>query len=127
MGKVENCQASVMMVYASQKGFELVDHQLYMPKKGSKRGICRLGKGARCQPTWNAKTRTKYCLPCSRKSCFQGIGFQICAVDCTFGSDSKFLNSPPEGVVYFTDIGHDSLVFEVRPEIIVSDYKGRGR
>ena len=47
--------------------------------------------------------------------------------DCSFGSDSKFLDSLPDGMIYFVDVKCDQRVFASRSEVALPPYSGKGR
>jgi hypothetical protein len=47
--------------------------------------------------------------------------------DSAYGSDSKFLDSLPEGIIYFADVRKDQMVFVGRPKMAVPPYSGKGR
>jgi hypothetical protein len=48
-------------------------------------------------------------------------------MDSFFGCDHHFLDSLPQGLVYFADIPNNHLVFTSYPEMSVPEYKGKGR
>ncbi|MDR2338544.1 MAG: transposase [Deltaproteobacteria bacterium] len=128
LGKVEKCQASVMVGHASQKGNGTFDYQLCMTKKWSEVGYLPLRE--RCKVPGNLEHQSKNeMLPAmlNKVHASKALDFKYVGVDSAFGSDTGFLGSMPEGVVYFANVRHDHLLFEGRPEIIDPGYKGRGR
>jgi SRSO17 transposase len=52
---------------------------------------------------------------------------QWIGVDSFFGNSKEFLDSIPEGVNYFADIHADRVVFREMPDLVLPEYKGRGR
>ena len=48
-------------------------------------------------------------------------------VDSAFGRDHEFLDTLPEGLIYFAGVPCDQHVFPKRPDMIVPDHVGRGR
>jgi SRSO17 transposase len=55
LGKVANCQATLVACYASQYGYTLVDRRLYSPKNGSVRPIKDGARNVACPPSWPFK------------------------------------------------------------------------
>jgi hypothetical protein len=47
--------------------------------------------------------------------------------DSAYGSDSVFLDSLTEGLIYFADVKKDQMVFVSRPKTAVPPYSGKGR
>ena len=128
LGKVDNCQASVMTGYVSKHGYCLTDYELYMPESwfdGAHTGLHK-----KCGVPKNLRFRTKNEIASSliQKNSESGLfPAKYVGADCAFGSDSKFLDSLPEGLVYFVDVRCDCRVFASRPDVAVPPYSGRGR
>ena len=127
-GKVENCQAGVFLGYASEKGYGLIDFDLFLPEKwladdfAGKRKKCRIPKDA------EYVTKNQMALRQIRRAFDRGlVRAKYVACDCAFGHDHKFLDALPEGLTYFADVHSNQLVFLRRPEVILPEYRGRGR
>jgi SRSO17 transposase len=112
VGKVDNCQASVMMGYASPEGYGLVDYALYMPKKwfgdlyASYREKCGVPQDL------EFKTKNQMLSEMINRAVSAGIfKGRYVGVDSSFGNDQAFLDSLPEGLTFFADISFNRHVF----------------
>ena len=128
LGKVDNCQASVMLGYAGPKGYGLVDYELYMPKTwfdenhGALREKCQVPKGV------GFRTKNEMLSGMIAKAVGSGhFKGKYIGVDSSFGNDSGFLDSLPDGFVYFADVRCECQLFAGRPVVAVHEYTGRGR
>ena len=128
LGKVENCQSGVFVGYSSDKGYGLLNCQLYMPeswffKEQQKRRIANL-----VPKDLVLKTKPQIAVRLIDQVMASG-GFPTRWIGCdaTFGSDIDFLNALPRDLYYFADIRCDTLVFTKKPKIGLPPYKGRGR
>lgn len=129
LGKTENCQSGVFVAYAGDKGYGLVDYELYLPKEwfgesfAQRRNACHLPEEKKFA-TKNelAQTMLNQIL---RRGLFQA---QWIGCDAAYGSDHAFLDGLelPEGVWYFAAIRAKEQVFLRYPEPIVPETK-RGR
>ena len=127
-GKVDNCQVGVFAGYVSQQGYGLIDHELYMPEKWFDEDHAGLRK--KCGVPANLKFRTKNAIASGMisKAAHSGLfPAKYVGADSAYGNDSDFLDSLPEGVIYFADIKKDHLVFAGRPKMAVPAYSGRGK
>jgi hypothetical protein len=128
LGKTDNCQASVVLGYASDKGYGLLDYELFLPEKWHsddyawKRKKCRVPEGL------EFRTKSEILLSMIHKTVDSGLfkGKYI-GVDSFFGRDHKFLDALPRNYVYFADIPCNTRVFIGRPVMALPEYKGRGR
>ncbi|MDR2351750.1 MAG: transposase [Deltaproteobacteria bacterium] len=127
-GKSENCQASVMLGYASQLGCGLVDFALFMPEVWFSPEYAELREQCRVPKDLTFMTKTQLILNMLNKVIEYGFfkGKYI-GIDCFFGKDQAFLDSLPGGFIYFVDVPKNQLVFVKRPTIVVPPYKGKGR
>jgi SRSO17 transposase len=129
-GKVDNCQASVMLGIAGENGYGIIDYNLYMPESWLKNDEDTSSKRAKCRVPDDVtfKTKNQLLSEMINKAIESGMftGKYI-GVDCAFGKDHNFLDSLPSGYTYFADIPCNSLVFRTRPEMTVPEYSGRGR
>ena len=128
LGKVDNCQASVMSGYVSPHGYALIDYELYMPESWFDTDHARLRKG--CGVPASLKFRTKHEIATEMiiKASDSGIfPAKYVGVDSAFGSDGGFLDSLPEDKIYFADVKSNLHVFPGRPQMAVPPYSGKGR
>jgi SRSO17 transposase len=127
-GKVDNCQASVMVGYASPEGHALLDFGLYMP-------ICWFDDDhkklwAQCHVPEDLEFKTKNELLLAmihNMAASENFKGKYVGVDSAFGRDHKFLDNFPEWLIYFADVPCNTLVYVERPEMIEQIYSGRGR
>jgi SRSO17 transposase len=128
LGKVDGCQVGVMLGYASSKGYGIIDSKLYMPKQWFEEGYA--GKRAKCGVPSNVKSQTKneilsgMIADAVRSGRFPA---KYVGVDCAYGGDTNFLDSLPDGIIYFADVPSDTRAFRVRPDTFTAEYSGIGR
>jgi SRSO17 transposase len=128
LGKTDNCQASVMVGYASEVGCGLVDYELCMPEKWF--GDYFEGRREKCRVPKGVEFRTKNAILSGMinelrlSGRFQG---KHVGVDSAFGDDHVFLDSMPPELVYFADVHGNLRVFPDRPDMVLPEYRGRGR
>ena len=128
LGKVDNCQASVMTGYVSKRGYCLTDYKLYMPEVWF--GDSHTDLYQKCGAPTNLEFMTKNEIASQMllKNAESGLfPAKYIGADCSFGSDSKFLDALPDGMIYFVDVRCDQRVFTSRPEVTLPPYSGRGR
>jgi SRSO17 transposase len=127
-GKIDNCQVGVLAGSTGPQGYGLIDYELYMPEKWFEEGHAGLRK--KCGVPSNLKFRTKnqiatdIILNATDSGLFPA---KYVGVDSAYGSDSKFLDSLPDGIIYFADVKKDHMVFTSRPKMAVPPYSGNGR
>jgi SRSO17 transposase len=127
-GKVDNCQVGVMVGYVSPLGYGIADYNLYMPKVWCAEDYNAQRK--KCGVPLNTKFRTKneILLDSITKIVETGkFPAKYIGVDSAYGGDSDFLDSLPEGLVYFADVPFDTRVFTSRPETFIPEYSGKGK
>ena len=104
LGKMENCQSGVFLAYAGDKGYGLVDHELYIPQEwfcdeyAQLRKECHIPEGCRFS-TKNEMTGRMI------NQVIENGQFQVQWVGCdaAYGNDHAFLDGLelPKGVWYF--------------------------
>ena len=127
LGKVANCQASVVACYASARGYALVDRRLYLPEEwltadyGERRVRCGVPADTRSQTrtelAWAmiAELRERAALP-----------FRWVTGDEHFGNTPVLLDRiAAAGLAYFMEVPHNVRVWAVRPVIGVPPATGR--
>ena len=128
LGKTENCQAGVFVGYASDKGYGLVDYQLYMPEIWFNEDHEQLRR--ECEVPEDLKFETKVTL--AQKLIAKVVASDLfpatwIGCDSFFGRNKEFLASLPEGRYYFADIPENTHVWLEMPEVGVPEFSGRGR
>jgi SRSO17 transposase len=128
LGKVESCQAGVMVGFSGVKGHGLVDYELHMPEKWfgedfeGKRGKCRVPDGL------EFKTKNVILGEMINRVYDSGLfKGKYVGGDAAFGRDGDFLDSLPKGLIYFADIPSNLHVFPSRPDMVAPAHGGGGR
>lgn len=127
LGKIENCQSGVFLGYASDKGYGLLQGQLYVPEiwftdeYAERRAKCHFPQGL----TFKTKHQIAFELLQKAEASGAFTGKWV-GVDSFFGSNPEFLEAVGEKYYYFADIHSNILVWPERPQIGLPPYKGRG-
>lgn len=129
VGKVANSQNGVYLGYVSRKGYGLIAGQLYVLEDwfdaahAERRRIC----GVPTALTY--KTKPQIALELLEAAVRRGsLPFQWVAADELYGDSPAFR----DGVAaldkwYFTEVKSTSLLWQVRPEVYLPEWQGRGR
>ncbi|MGH7491974.1 MAG: IS701 family transposase [bacterium] len=116
LGKTANCQASVVLVYASDKGHTLVDRRLFMPERWFSPEYADLRK--ECGVPEDLTPQTKNVLGWSMLAPLldkEILPFQWILGDEAFGRDTKLLNKiANKGKYYFVEIPCNTLIWQPR-------------
>jgi SRSO17 transposase len=129
LGKVANCQASVVACYASARGYTLVDRRLFLPERWfsdayrERRQRCGIpaDQGPRTEPELAGELvttlRQRGVLP-----------FQWVTCDEHFGNAPALLDVVAEmGLFYLAEVPRSTRVWRERPATAVPPGTGRGR
>lgn len=112
LGRIDNCQASVMAGYVGPNGYGLLDYELYMPKTWFEEDYIDLQKKCKVPEKLMFKTKNELMLESIHKiagsKSFKG---KYIGVDSSFGSDKDFLDSLPDNLIYFADVLNSHEVF----------------
>lgn len=128
LGKVENCQSGVFVGYSSEKGYGLLTGRLYLPEIWFSSEYKERRKETLVPEDLVFQTKVEIALELIHKVTQRKLfPAQWIGCDATFGSDTHFLNSLPEGVFYFADVRSNTQVFLKKPMVEVPVYSGRGR
>lgn len=125
-GKKDNCQSGVFIGYAGDKGYGLIDSQLYMPKLWFEKDHENLRKSNLVPENLTFQTKNEIASGLI-KSVINRFPARWLGCDASFGSDMEFLKSVPDSIYYFADIKSDSKVFLEKPEVGIPPYSGRGK
>jgi SRSO17 transposase len=126
LGKNNNCQASVMAGYASEKGNALLDFELFMPAKWFDDNYADKREKCIVPDDLKFKTKTQIFLDMVNKLVDSGLfKAKYVGIDFAFGRDHDFLDALPKSLTYFADISLNHRVFVGRPEMLVPKHKGR--
>lgn len=129
LGKVANCQASVVACYASERGYTLVDRRLYMPEKwlsedyAERREEC----GVPADLTFHTQPELAWQMIDTLHK--RGVlPFQWVTFDEHFGNNPQLLDRVGTvGLLYLAEVPHDARVWLTRPRTEVPPAKGKGR
>ncbi|MCL2853953.1 MAG: IS701 family transposase [Defluviitaleaceae bacterium] len=128
VGKVDNCQVGVYTGYVSPNGYGLIDYGLYMPDEWFDNSHSDLRKRCGVPKNLKFKTKNRIASEMVRNAAESGLfPAKYVGADSAYGNDSEFLDSLPEGIIYFADVKSDLKVFTERPGMAVPPYSGRGR
>ena len=128
VGKTDNCQDGVFVGYSSALGYGLLQTQLYMPEKWF--GPDFDARREKCGVPKNLKFKTKSEIASEMLNEIAASGMfpaRWVGADSAYGSDQGFLDSLPEGMLYFAEIHKNAAFFRSMPEVAVPPYKGRGK
>jgi len=117
LGKVANCQASVVACYASHRGYTLVDRRLYMPEKWF--SAAYQGLRERCGVPADLPFQTQPQLAWAMIDSLhmrRDLPFQWVIGDEHFGNNPVLLDRiAAAGLDYLAEVPHDTLVWSTRP------------
>jgi SRSO17 transposase len=127
LGKVANCQASVVACYASQHGYTLVDRQLYLPEKWFTPAYQR--RRERCGVPTDLTFRTQPELAWELIQTLherQALPFAWVIGDEHFGNNPVLLDRIAAADLYYLmEVPHDTLVWRERPATAVPPPSGK--
>jgi SRSO17 transposase len=127
LGKVANCQASVVACYASQHGYTLVDRRLYMPKQWFTRAY--QDRRERCGVPADLAFQTQPELAWTlieRLHAEQVLPFEWVIGDEHFGNNPVLLDRiAAVKLHYLMEVPHDTLVWQQRPATAVPPPSGK--
>lgn len=126
LGKVENCQSGIFVGYTSEKGYGLIDCQLFMPEKWFSQDYKSLREENLVPEDLFYQTKQEIALKLITKAS-KYFPARWIGCDAAFGSDEKFLKSLPDNLYYFADIKSNEKVFLEKPEVGIPPYQGIGK
>jgi len=129
LGKRANCQSSVVLCYASPRGYTLVDRRLYLPAPWFTPAYA--GRRARCGVPPDVMFRTHPELAGEMVAGLRARGAlpaRWALGDEGFGRDTALLDRlAAEGLWYLAEVPHTTRVWQERPETGVPAGTGQGR
>ena len=127
LGKVANCQASVVACYASARGYTLVDRRLYLPEDWF--GATERGRWDRCGIPNGTTFQTRTALAWGMIAALHARGalpFRWVTGDEHFGNTPVLLDQiAAAGLSYFMEVPHNVRVWPDRPRTAVPAATGR--
>ena len=128
-GKIDNCQASVFLAYASSRGHTLLDRRLYLPEEWFAEASRE--RWERCGIPDDVAFRTKPQLAWEMiEAAVDSEVLPIAWVTCdeAFGNNPEFLGNLERAELrYLAEVPVSTLVWRERPETEVPAAKSRGR
>jgi SRSO17 transposase len=117
-----------MVGYVSPLGYGLIDNELYMPEKWFEAGYADLRKKCGVPASLKFQTKNEMASDMIRKAVKSGLfPAKYVGADSSYGCDGAFLDSLPEGIIYFANVRKDQPVFASRPGMVLPPYSGRGK
>lgn len=127
LGKVANCQASVVACYASARGYTLVDRRLYLPEDWF--SAAYQARWDRCGIPAATAFQTRTALAWGMIAGLHARGtlpFRWVTGDEHFGNTPVLLDQiAAAGLAYFMEVPHNVRVWPERPPTAVSAATGR--
>src|SRR3954447_7945273 len=129
LGKVANCQESVVACCASARGYTLVDRRLFLPERWFSEAYQarrqRCGVPADQQPRTEPELAGELITTLHRRDV---LPFQWVTCDEHFGNNPALLDAvAAAGVYYLAEVPHSARVWRERPPTAVPPRRGRGR
>jgi SRSO17 transposase len=127
LGKVANCQASVVACYASARGYALVDRRLYLPEEwfAEDSRARRVRCGVPADTRFQTRTELAWALIAGLRA--RGdLPFRWVTGDEGFGNTPVLLDQIAEaGLCYFMEVPRNVRVWATRPPTAVPAATGR--
>ena len=129
VGKIANSQVGVYLVYASRKGYSLLEGQLFLPDGWFEEGQVAKREACGVPADLRQQTKPEIGLELLRRVLQRGsLPFQWVAADELYGDSPAFRDGVAElNKWYFTEVKCSTLVWRCRPEVYVPKWKGQGR
>ena len=120
LGKVANCQASVVLAYASEVGFTLVDRRLYLPAEWFKPEWHERWQRCGIPDTVTFRTRPELGGEMLRTVCARAVlPFQWVVMDEGFGKSPRLLNQiQAENRWFFAEMPRITRAWRQRPHVV---------
>lgn len=119
LGKKENCQVGVFLAYASEKGYGLVEHELYIPEEWFQPSHEALRKKCYLPETTQFRTKNEIALSMMNRILETNLfDIQWIGCDAAYGNDHTLLDSLklPEGVWYFAATNSQERIYLEYPQ-----------
>ena len=116
LGKVENCQSGVFIGYSSDKGYALLDQQLYMPKKWFSSEYDALREECMVPEGLQFMTKTEIALSLLEELSLSEITAKWIGMDSAFGRSYQFRKTVGEDLYYLASVPGDTKVWLDTPQ-----------
>jgi len=126
-GKVENCQSGVFVGYSGEKGYGLIDCQLYLPKPWFTEAYSERWNKCHIPDDVEFRTKVQIAAGLIKKITESGLfRAKWLGCDATFGASKVFLDEMGKSYWYFAQVNSATLVWTEKPEINARAYTYRG-
>jgi len=127
LGKTDNCQASVMVGYSGERGYGLIEGELYLPQKWFNEEYRERYEKCKIPNGMKFKTKNEIAIEMiNRVSNERHFQARWVGADSAFGSDYSFLDAIPERYWYFAEVKKNQQVF-LEAGSHTPEYSGKGR
>jgi SRSO17 transposase len=127
-GKVDTCQVAVFCGLVGIDFYHLIDYKLYMCKQWFEDDHKNLWNECQIPDTVEFATKNEQAIEMIRSiNNKMEIKAEFVGGDCSFGHDSAFRDSIPDGLNFFLDIHSNDYFYTIIPELSIPDWSGRGR
>ena len=119
LGKTENCQSGGFLAYAGDKGYGLVDYELYIPEEWFSEDYSRLREECHIPEEKTFVTKNQIAQRMLNQAISSGqFQAQWVGCDAAYGNDHGFLDGLelPEGIWYFAATNAKERVFQEYPQ-----------
>jgi SRSO17 transposase len=129
LGKVANCQVGVFIGYASQKGYTLLDGQLFVPECWFDEAHTALRQEVGIPDAVTFLTKPQLAVQLIQAIMERAtLPVQWVAADALYGDSPAFRDAISEvGLWYFTEVACSTLIWRRHPAVIVPPWSGKGR
>ena len=127
LGKVANCQASVVTCYASARGYTLVDRRLYLPEDWFTAAYRERRRRCGVPPATPYRSRTELAWAMIAAVRRRGaLPFAWVTGDEHFGQAPRLLDRiAAAGLCYLMEVPHPTRVWPARPPTVVPPPSGK--
>ena len=127
LGKTENCQSGVFAGYSGNKGYGLIDYDLYIPEKWFDKDYEKRRMDCDVPEDLRFKTKTEIALELIdgiKKSGAFSAKWLGC--DSFFGINAGFLDKIADDFCYFADVRTKTRIFTTDVKVGIPEYTGTG-
>lgn len=127
-GKVDNGQVGIFAALANEKGYGIIDAELYLPKTEWCENKAALDKAGVPEEYRGYRPVTQIALEMIRRAKANGVKYGYVVTDASYGKNLDFSwEIDKSGDVFMTDIACDTKIHLEKPVLRIPAYTGRGR
>ncbi|MDR2353049.1 MAG: IS701 family transposase [Deltaproteobacteria bacterium] len=126
LGKLNNCQLSVMTGISSLQSSALYDFSLFMPEEWFSDDYRKLRDDCRVPEDLRFVEKNQLLLNMIERALNSGkFNVKYVGLNSTFGKDLEFLDSLPTGLIYFAEVPDKHQVFLPHQDKLASKERGK--